>query len=468
MTDAIKGTRPLVPKNQVEAMRPLTDPARPFETLATHNPITRKGQSKDFNQQGQMLLKEAFSGQIAHQMNDVGLASAATHQLRYLQELVSLITLKSEALSNELLHIQEGLYLTPDQLLGEIKAQSALTSRFQGAAYESLLDLLQEAGGQQSDVGQAIAEVLRSINQPFLNQEMREALMRNLQILARQFEASPSFSEAFEMLAQEAGRIDSEEAFIDFQTSLNQWGQKLQNSVLYNGSLARRLELVLYNLSRLNFNTSMTETSLNRLRLVLHEQGLGTDFIDRVSFEDEIKQVMQREGSSVYKTLSNMLQHDGLRRVFQTIDPAIQDKLIHSLLESFYCQLPLIHLVLPFYDGTGREYGEAWIEYQEKQQKDEKNGLTSQARLLLVLDIQGIGPLEAEMLWEEGRLSIDLFCQEHFMIHFVKLGPALSQHLQNTRMRIGQFRVLPWQRKRALSEIFPKMTIGRRGVDVRI
>ncbi len=166
-------------------------------------------------------------------------------------------------LAGELENLNSSLYISTDQLLDEIIEQENQNTMFHNDKFYDLLRELSQTGN--SDLKDAIGNMLKAINFSQNKNEITSALSSNLKFLSEYFSPNRGLSQNLASLAE---RWISGEAETNFAALRNQTADLLKNvseSLLNDQHTQTLLPIVMHNISKYNTNSTMLREYFGQL-----------------------------------------------------------------------------------------------------------------------------------------------------------------------------------------------------------
>ncbi len=166
-------------------------------------------------------------------------------------------------LAGELENLNSSLYIPTEQLLDEIIEQESHNTMFHNDKFYDLLRELNQTGN--SDLKEAIGNMLKAINFSQNKNEITSALSSNLKFLSEYFSPNRGLSQNLASLAE---RWISGEAETNFAALRNQTADLLKNvseSLLNDQHTQTLLPIVMHNISKYNTNSSMLREYFGQL-----------------------------------------------------------------------------------------------------------------------------------------------------------------------------------------------------------
>ncbi len=132
--------------------------------------------------------------------------------------------------------------------------------------------------------------------------------------------------------------------------------------------------------------------------------------------------------------------------------------------ESVY--MPLKHLLLPFQWEDKAVFSEMWVDPDEE---SGQGGQGKSSRILIKMDIEGLGAFDLLIDSSAGRTSMNVSCPETVAAHAGEVSRSLNGILERNGLKPGDIRVGPLRKPLNISDAFPKLFERvMTGVDVKV
>lgn len=473
MPDILKVTTPVVQNQSVASkagvsqIQPLSvhDPSRAMQTQA----------NRETQRPGMPLGGEAPT-MLLNLLKDPAVAVTYLKNIFLLEEIFKLLPVNNKTVTPEIEQIFQQLLLQKSDIPAELKRQEHASTMFKGP----LFDFLREFSLQHRsnpEVQMAVAMVLKALNNVVSREEILQAVTNSLQYMRKNLGSSPELSQRLDALIQAFHQNDAGDQIEQLKDQTLTLLKDIEQSLLFSSKLSKVISMLVYNLSRYQDNPSFLHESSYRLRQYLRPD-------ERRAFVQYLEEVLEeiRQGnfpklgldanqtnaqSSVMDALIKLVSKQAGQEELTPADAAKVDKILHSLLSSPCNFTPLLHFIIPVVHENMRAFAEIWIN-PESDEKDLPPGVTEGKHFLMVIDVDGIGRFETELIMYGKTLDVALYCPTGYESGFEDMMRNLPKTLKDFPYRIGNTKLATLEKSRSLMDVFKSLPYKRVGVDVKI
>lgn len=533
MSEFLRITTPIVNRNQnVNPQgRPQADPSVPFQMLDATK-VQSLSQHKEILEQNQtILLKNEQPSIMANMLQD---PQAVVHFLRtiYLvQEVVGMLPLMNNPLSEEIEELFNKMILTPEDIVGEMIKQEEGATLFKGELYDNLRNILSEMGkldasqtmepqtfwqrlfglgddvtfedikqliaslfsknesnsvlsslntdwAKDGTVGnyQAIAKydisaLLKAINSMSSREEILTSVGNNLNYLAKALAPQKILSEKLSHLSEWFKDPDDQFNFSELKRVVLDVLSEVEKSILYNSRLARNVSIVEYNLSRFaDSDEALKQTIENMLKYFATEE-------DAVKFERMVfEQVVRMQESDIHSsksqvltTLSRLIEKEIENASLLNLSSDKIEKIVYSMLSSPTNFTPLLHFVIPVEYLDQKSFAEVWIDPDvEDESTKNKSKKGDNMQVLVAFDINDLGRFEAELRVQNNAMSAYIYVPKGLLETFKDLDQPIIQAVLRTKYNFEDVEIRELEKPRSLMDVFQSLPLRRSGVNVKV
>jgi len=374
----------------------------------------------------------------------------------------------SEGLAVEMSQFLEYMQMDEGKLLDLLQNQLQGGTRFGGALFDALRTAYNHSGSEmlRSDILQFLRQYSDFTSTGHLEGRMVRTLYDMTQSLPSHWAGR---------LLDTAAQMENGVAAGDRQGNLqllrDQVFPLISNyvSTTHDHGRARTL-LSMLTLDMVRYENGSEEEMVAAFRH-LNNYGIFPEDLGKLSDEDILRLLKETEftrASSSDKFTQHLTQLTG-RALGGEANTQMQDALrniMASILVNESVYMPLRHLLLPFQWEDKAVFSEMWVD------PDEDNGTGSAGpspRILIKMDIEGLGVFDLLIDNGGGRTSINVSCPESVAAHSGEVSRSLGDILERNGLRAGDIRVGPMRRAVNISDAFPKIFEGvMNGVDVKV
>ncbi|MCL1804952.1 MAG: hypothetical protein FWG28_02955 [Clostridiales bacterium] len=285
MADILKITTPLINKNQQVAPKPALEPTSPFQ-LHDLTRILKPYNQKDVLAQNNTLLKESDSPEILLDLlKDPAVTVTYLKNIFMLEEIFKLLPQNNMSLTQEIENLFHELLMPHDAIVDELIRQEQESTVFRGEFFDFLRKLSNEAQ-PKSDVQGSVLNLMRSINNLMVKDDVLDAVANSLAYLSKSLEPSKGLAQKLEILAYQFRQAGSGGNFAALKGEALEILKEVEESVLYSPKLQKMASITIYNLSRYNDSMEFFHEAAGSLW-----QKLGGE--DRVLFARYVESLMR-------------------------------------------------------------------------------------------------------------------------------------------------------------------------------
>lgn len=470
MADMLKITTPIANKNLIHH----TAESRNIDGVGFNMQdtarVVRSSPDSELLQQNNGFVEDGAPKLLLDMLKDPAVTVTFLKNIFSLQEMLTLMPLKNNPVTEELEHLFDGLMLTPDQIASEMKNQENNATAFKGELFDFLRNITSE--NQSPEMKNAVANLLKSISCESSRDEILSSIYNGLKFLAEGFEGSATLTDRMNALAEKFR--NPEEAGKNFNVLKKEVAELMddsEQSVLFSEKLSKMVNIVRYNLTRYNTNENFTNDAARSLLRLLSNRQDKAYFVEllRNFTGKDSAEFANMESSKVMDALVEIISKQANEAGSQVINSDKIDKIIESLLSSPCNFTPLLHFVIPVEDMDIKAFAEIWINAEEEEEKKSSGGsVRNNTHMLIVFDIEGIGQFEMELFVRDKDISMSLLCPEEYYDDFKDTSKGFNECISFSEYRIKDIRVDKREHQRSLIEVFKTLPYKRTGVNVKI
>lgn len=448
------------------------DPNRNIQNVVDPNRVTRGDQRSEQQQPGDAALSHRVryeSNYLTFLQRLANAPDTASAFLRLLQgqglQVSSGIT---PGLAAELQGFLELLQMDEAQLTQFLHNQLQSGQRFGGALFSALRTAFNTSGSEMFRT-----EILQFLRQYSDWSSTGHLQPRMLRTLADMTQSLPSHWA--NQLTDIAGRMENAFAAKDRQGAL----EILRGQVFplisdyvrrtHDHGMARSL-LSLLTLDMVRYENG-DEKSLVQAFRHLNNYNIFKGDLSALSDEDILRLLDDTDFAKASRADSFaerfvQLAQRSLRGEGGTAGQEIFRNLMNSILINESVYMPLQHLLLPFQWEDRAVFSEMWVDPDAQH----SGGREAPApRLLIKMDIEGLGAFDLLIDSSGGRTSLQVSCPRQVAAFSGEVSRDLSEILTRNGLTPGDVRVSAMRRPIAISDAFPKLFQEvKSGVDVKV
>ncbi len=373
----------------------------------------------------------------------------------------------SEGLAVEMAQFLEYMQMDEAQLTQFIEGQLKSSARFGGPLFSALRTAYARSGSEMLR-----AEILQFLRQYSDNSSTGHLEGRMVRTLYEMSRSLPSHWSG--RLLDTAARLQNGVAAGDRQGNL----QLLRNEVFplisdyvrhtHDHGRARGL-LSMLTLDMVRYENGGEREMVMAFRH-LSSYGIFPEGLENLSDEEILRLLRETEFTKAARTdrFTEHLVKMTDKALAGEANVATQDALrniMASILVNESVYMPLLHLLLPFQWENKAVFSEMWVDPDDGSGGQQGGG----TRILIKMDIQGLGVFDLLVESSAGRTSLQVSCPEAVAAHSGEVSRSLNDILERNGLRAGEIRVSPMRRPMNISEAFPKLFQEvMTGVDVKV
>lgn len=472
MAEILKITTPLVNKNQVQTNKPITDPTVPFNLQETEKIIQTTPQSDLLKQNNGMINKDEAPSILMNLLKDPSVTVHTLKNIFLLQEIIKLLPINNQAMTQEIEQLFNALLVKPDQIAGEMQRQADTSTSFKGEVFDFLRQLVVK--NPTPEIRSGVATLLKAVNSMLGKEEVMGAVGNSLDYLSEALSASKGLSAKLDDLAWQFHQEDSPERFNELKFQVFDVFKEVENSILLSPKMTKVMSMTIYNLSRFNDNPDFFQEAVSNLLTLMDGKAQKAEFVAKMrAFLDNYTNTGNAENkeqsSKVMDVLAKIIGKQANDETITLMNPEKVEKIIHSLLSSPCNFTPLLHFVVPVEFMDLKSFAEFWVDPNEPDQTSAANGeKKNNIHMLITFDIEGIGQFEAEIFVSGEDIDLSLMCPAAYADRFANSVGNFEKCVTGYDYKFHSINIGKLERPRSLMEVFKSLPYKRTGVDVKI
>ncbi len=141
---------------------------------------------------------------------------------------------------------------------------------------------------------------------------------------------------------------------------------------------------------------------------------------------------------------------------------------LSSLLLNESVYMPLNHVMIPLQWNGRMAFSEMWVDPDSERERDRPASGPRTVRLLLKMDVQGLGAFDFYLNMKERDVDLQISCPKAVADYSPQVSQAMTVILQRNGLRPNAVKVEEMKRPMTISEAFPKIFGKASGVNVKI
>lgn len=158
---------------------------------------------------------------------------------------------------------------------------------------------------------------------------------------------------------------------------------------------------------------------------------------------------------------AHALRGDGSAEVQEIFKQLVRAMLVN---ESVY--MPVNHLLVPLQQDGRMLFSELWVDPDDDNAK--QGGQGSGTKLLLKMDVQGLGLFDLVLMSQDKDVSVRISCPDAAAPFTKEIEQSVSQIMARNGLTPKEVTVRKMERPVALTEVFPKIFEGMNSINVKV
>ena len=467
MADILKISTPYLDKAAVQNHKPVQEISAPIEISETSKVIQTHNQNKMESNTNELLMGQNSPSTLSSLLRDPNVAVNFLKNIYLLQEFISLIPGHNTTVTDEIQEMFNSLLVNPDQIVAELLRQENTTTSYKGELFDFLREFVSR--NTQREARPAVSAFLKALNGLVNKKDITESLANNLAFLATNLKGSANLNKQLALLSQKFLQSDAVLKFPELKAEALELLEEVESSILFTPKLQRAIPLIIYNLSRFSDNPDFLQDAVNYLMTLLGGSEQRATFMKLL--REHLNGVFSKKDdkSQVLDTLSNILGKQVTNEDLTLANSERLEKIIHSLLSSPCNFTPLLHFIVPVFDGQTKAFAEMWIDPNSEEESPKDMGKSDENfHVLIEFDVEGIGQFESEIFVVGKKINLNLLCPKQYVEEFSVLEKTLKTAIEETEYRFNNIKVDNMQKQRSLMQVFKTLPHKRTGINVKI
>ena len=372
--------------------------------------------------------------------------------------------------AEEMSQILQMMHMDPAELLTFLKGQMKNGSRCGGALFALLRSAYNNAAspGVQEDILQFVKAHMDNSS----SKHIEGNILRNLRGMADSMPASWG-EKIRELMAQIENSMAANDRESVLQTLRREVFPHMAEYVTRTHDMGTPRELLsMLTLDLARYENGSQENLLDTFRRLV---SYGT-LKDQLGGSDDASILMLLEKTTAFdKSAANRfadhLAAAAARAVSGEGDAATQGifrELVTAMLINESVYMPINHFILPLeWDGKYL-FSEVWVDPDAEREREDRGGRGGCVRLLIKMDVQGLGAFDVVINNADRDVSVNVFCPEKAVPFVDRIGQALGEILERNGLKNSGVIVRKMQRPLALTDVFPQIFERKNSVNVKV
>ena len=174
-----------------------------------------------------------------------------------------------------------------------------------------------------------------------------------------------------------------------------------------------------------------------------------------------------KEKSSSIQALTDFVEKNINHPALKSIDSFNASNLLQSMINAPGVLTPLAHYILPIQVENTRAFGELWVDNNDDSGATGKAGGGVHHHLFLTFDVDTYGRFEVDVYANENSVRVSLLHPTTFARNIDNVVQRVNRIAASTKYRIDDFQTGVLKEPHSLTQIFPKLTERRSGLNVK-
>ncbi len=173
-----------------------------------------------------------------------------------------------------------------------------------------------------------------------------------------------------------------------------------------------------------------------------------------------------KEKSSSIQALTDFVEKNINHPALKSIDSFNASNLLQSMINAPGVLTPLAHYILPIQVENTRAFGELCVDNNDESGATGKAGSGVHHHLFLTFDVDTYGRFEVDVYANENSVRVSLLHPTTFARNVDSIVQRVNRIAASTKYRIDDFQTGVLKEPHSLTQIFPKLTERRSGLNV--
>ncbi|MCR4779995.1 MAG: hypothetical protein K5876_02750 [Ruminiclostridium sp.] len=183
------------------------------------------------------------------------------------------------------------------------------------------------------------------------------------------------------------------------------------------------------------------------------------------SMNEQSSRQMKEKSSSI-QALTDFVEKNINHPALKSIDSFNASNLLQSMINAPGVLTPLAHYILPIQIENTRAFGELWVDNNDDSGATGKGG-GKHHHLFLTFDVDTYGRFEVDVYANDSSVRVNLLHPPTFARNVESIVQKVSRITAGTNYRIDDFQTGVLKEPHNLTQIFPKLTERRAGLNVK-
>ena len=143
-------------------------------------------------------------------------------------------------------------------------------------------------------------------------------------------------------------------------------------------------------------------------------------------------------------------------------------EIVRSLLVHESVYMPLNHMILPVEWNGKMMYSELWVDPDAEEEPSKENPSGDKVQFLFKLDLESLGFLEITLAARQDQVELHIYGPDAVSVNSASIAQDMGTILQRHQLKGKNIQVTKLENPLALTQVFPNLFEGKRGVNVKV
>lgn len=143
-------------------------------------------------------------------------------------------------------------------------------------------------------------------------------------------------------------------------------------------------------------------------------------------------------------------------------------EIVRSLLVHESVYMPLNHMIFPLEWNGKMMYSEMWVDPDAEEEPSKENPSGDKVQFLFKLDLESLGFLEITLAARQDQVELHIYGPDAVSVNSVSIARDMDTILERHQLKGKNIQVSKLETPLALTQVFPNLFEGKRGVNVKV
>jgi hypothetical protein len=183
--------------------------------------------------------------------------------------------------------------------------------------------------------------------------------------------------------------------------------------------------------------------------------------------QQEQAQAQTHKKPSSIQALTDFVEKNINHPALKSIDSFNASNLLQSMINAPGVMTPLAHYILPVQIENTRAFGELWVDNNDESGATGSGDNSSHHHLFLTFDVDTYGRFEVDVYANDKTVRVSLLHPTSFTKNVQQITEKINRIAASTRYSISDFKTGVLKEPHNLTQIFPKLSERRAGLNVK-